>query len=153
VKIPFKGSFVVDVSARDVAEIASIRLLVEPYAAELSAATLRGPERPRLKQTIEELCRATDTNDIPASIDAHLRFHRLFYEFSGNAALHGLWHGWENKLRLYFAADHPTYSDLHEIAVEHERLAELALERDFDAFRQEMASQFHNALRANTNET
>ena len=55
VKIPFRGSFVVEVSARDVAEIASIRILVEPYAAELSAETLRGPERLRLKQTIEEL--------------------------------------------------------------------------------------------------
>jgi DNA-binding GntR family transcriptional regulator len=146
VKIPFKGSFVVEVSARDVAEIASIRMLVEPYAAELSAPTLRGPERLRLKQTIEELYRATDTNDIPASVDAHLRFHRLFYELSGNTALQSLWNGWENKLRLYFAADHPTYSNLHEIAVEHERLAELALNGDIESFRQEMASQFHNAL-------
>jgi DNA-binding GntR family transcriptional regulator len=148
VKIPFRGSFVVEVSARDVAEIASIRLLVEPYAAELSAATLRGPERLRLKQTIEELYRATDTNDIPASIDAHLRFHRLFYEFSGNGALQALWNGWENKLRLYLAVDHRTYSDLHEIAVEHDKLAAIALEGDFDGFRQEMASQFKNALRA-----
>jgi len=148
VKIPFRGSFVVEVSARDVAEIASIRLLVEPYAAELSAATLRGTERPRLKQTLEELHRATDTNDIPASIDAHLRFHRLFYEYSGNSALHALWNGWENKLRLYFSVDHRTYSDLHEIAVEHERLAALALEGDFEGFRQETVRQFHNALRA-----
>lgn len=148
VKIPFRGSFVVEVSARDVAEIASIRLLVEPYAAELSAATLRGTERLRLKQTIEELYRATDTNDTPASIDAHLRFHRLFYEYSGNAALHALWNGWENKLRLYFSVDHRTYSDLHEIAVEHERLAALALEGDFEGFRQETVRQFHNALRA-----
>jgi DNA-binding GntR family transcriptional regulator len=148
VKIPFRGSFVVEVSARDVAEIASIRVLVEPYAAELSAATLRGPERLRLKQTIEELYRATDTNDIPASIDAHLRFHRLFYEFSGNAALQSLWNGWENKLRLYLAVDHRTYSDLHDIAVEHERLAALALEGDIDGFRQEMVSQFQNALSA-----
>lgn len=148
VKIPFRGSFVVEVSARDVAEIASIRLLVEPYAAELSAPTLRGTERLRLKQTIEELYRATDTNDIPASIDAHLRFHRLFYEYSGNSALHALWNGWENKLRLYFSVDHRTYSDLHEIAVEHERLAALALEGDFEGFRQETVRQFHNALRA-----
>jgi hypothetical protein len=42
--------------------------------------------------------------------------------------------------------DHPTYSDLHEIAVEHERLAELALEGNIESFRQEMESQFHNAL-------
>jgi DNA-binding GntR family transcriptional regulator len=148
VRIPFRGSFVVEVSARDVAEIAAIRVLVEPYAAELSAPTLRGPEQLRLKQTIEELYRATDTNDIPGSIDAHLRFHRLFYEFSGNAALQSMWNGWENKLRLYLAVDHRSYSNLHDIAVEHEKLAELALEGDFEAFRQETVNQFRNALQA-----
>jgi DNA-binding GntR family transcriptional regulator len=148
VKIPFRGSFVVEVSARDVAEIAAIRVLVEPYAAELSAPALRGPEQLRLKQTIEELYRATDTHDIPGSIDAHLRFHRLFYEFSGNAALQSMWNGWENKLRLYLAVDHRSYSDLHDIAVEHEKLARLALEGDFEGFRQETVNQFQNALQA-----
>ena len=148
VRIPFRGSFVVEVSARDVAEIAAIRVLVEPYAAELSAPTLRGAEQLRLKQTIEELYRATDTNDIPGSIDAHLRFHRLFYEFSGNAALQSMWNGWENKLRLYLAVDHRSYSDLHDIAVEHEKLARLALEGDFEGFRQETVNQFQNALQA-----
>ena len=148
VKVPFRGSFVVEVSAKDVAEIASIRLLVEPYAAELAAPILRDAERLRLKRTIEELYRSTETNDIPASIDAHLRFHRLFYEFSGNSALHSLWSGWENKLRLYFAADHPTYSDLHQVAIEHDKLAELALEGDIEGYREEMLSQFHNALGA-----
>ncbi|MEU4341272.1 GntR family transcriptional regulator [Nocardia sp. NPDC023852] len=148
VKIPFRGSFVVEVSARDVAEIASIRVLVEPYAAELSAETLRGPERPRLMQTIEDLHRATDTHDVPASIDAHLRFHSLFYDFSGNTVLHNLWNGWETKLRLYLAVDHRTYSDLHDIAVEHERLAALVVEGDIDGFRQELISQMQSALRA-----
>lgn len=150
VKIPFRGSFVVEVSARDVAEIAAIRVLVEPYAAELSAETLCGPERPLLVQTIEELHRATATNDIPASIDAHLRFHRLFYDFSGNTVLQNLWNGWETKLRLYLAVDHRTYNDLHDIAVEHERLAACALDGDIDGFRQELVGQMQNALRAPT---
>lgn len=148
VKIPFRGSFVVEVSAREVAEIASIRVLVEPYAAELSIETLCGSERPRLTQTIEELHRATDTKDVPASIDAHLRFHRLFYDFSGNAVLQSLWNGWETKLRLYLAVDHRTYTDLHDIAVEHEKLAALALDGDIEGFRQELVSQMQNALRA-----
>ena len=148
VKIPFKGSFVVEVSARDVAEIASIRMLVEPYAAELSAATLRGPERLRLKQTIEELYRATDTNDIPGSVDAHLRFHRLFYDLSGHRLLQSLWNGWEPKIRLYLSADHRSYRDLHDLAVEHETLAATAVEGDMDSFRQELARHFPSALRA-----
>ena len=150
VKIPFRGAFVVEVSARDVAEIASIRLLVEPYAGELALETLRGPERPRLTQTIEELRQATEKNDIPASIDAHLQFHRLFYDFSGHGVLRSLWNGWETKLRLYLTVDHRSYSDLHDIAVEHERLAAVALEGDTDAFRRELAQHFQSALRAQT---
>ena len=150
VKIPFRGAFVVEVSAQDVAEIASIRLLVEPYAGELALETLRGPERPRLTQTIEELRQATDKNDIPASIDAHLQFHRLFYDFSGHGVLRSLWNGWETKLRLYLTVDHRSYSDLHDIAVEHERLAAVALEGDTDAFRRELAQHFQSALRAQT---
>jgi DNA-binding GntR family transcriptional regulator len=152
VKFPFRGAFVVEVSAREVAEIASIRLLVEPYAGELALETLRGPERPRLTQTVEELRQATDKNDIPASIDAHLQFHRLFYDFSGHGVLRGLWNGWETKLRLYLAVDHRSYSDLHDIAVEHERLAAVALEGDMDVFRRELAQHFQSALRGQTDE-
>jgi DNA-binding GntR family transcriptional regulator len=150
VKIPFRGAFVVEVSAHEVAEIASIRLLVEPYAGELAHEALRGPERPRLTQAVEELRQATDKNDIPASIDAHLQFHRLFYDFSGHGVLRGLWNGWETKLRLYLTVDHRSYSDLHDIAVEHERLAAVALEGDTDAFRRELAQHFQSALRGQT---
>jgi DNA-binding GntR family transcriptional regulator len=148
VKIPFRGAFVVEVSAQDVAEIASIRLRVEPYAGELSMETLRGPERPTLMRTIEDLHRATEEHDIPASIDAHLRFHRLFYDFSGHSILQNLWNGWESKLRLYLAVDHRSYSDVHDIAREHERLVACVLEGDVDGFRHEVAHHFPSALNA-----
>lgn len=147
VKIPFRGAFVAEVSAQDVAEIASIRLLVEPYAAELSAEALRGPARSRLMQTVEDLHQAMEKNDIPASIDAHLGFHRLFYDLSENGALRNLWNGWETKLRLYLSFDHRTYSDPHDLAVEHERLAAVALDGDSDEFRRELAIHFQSALR------
>ncbi len=150
VKVPFRGAFVAEVSAQDVAEISSIRLLVEPYALELALEALRGPERPRLTNTIEEFQRATEKNDVPASIDAHLQFHRLFYDLSGHGVLRSLWNGWETKLRLYLTVDHRSYSDLHDIAVEHERLAAVALEGDVEAFRRELARHFQSALRADT---
>jgi DNA-binding GntR family transcriptional regulator len=150
VRIPFRGAFVVEVSAQDVAEIASIRLLVEPYAGELALEALRGPQRPTLTRTTEDLRRATECNDIPASIDAHLQFHRLFYDLSGHSVLRGLWNGWETKLRLYLSVDHRSYSDLHDIADEHERLAAVALEGDTEVFRRELANHFRAALGAGT---
>jgi DNA-binding GntR family transcriptional regulator len=146
VKVPFRGAFVVEVSARDVAEIASIRLRVEPYAAELSMAALRGPERPRLMRTLDDLNRATEENDLPGSIDAHLRFHRLFYDFSGHSILQNLWDGWESKLRLYLAADHRSYGDVHDIAREHVGMVARVLEGDVEGFRQEVAQHFTTAL-------
>jgi DNA-binding GntR family transcriptional regulator len=152
VRIPFRGAFVVEVSAQDVAEIASIRLLVEPYAAELALEALRGPERWRLTDAIEDLRRAAEDDDIPASIDAHLQFHRLFYDLSGHTVLRGLWNGWEAKLRLYLSVDHRSYSDLDEIAEEHERLAAVALQGDTDVFRRELAEHFASALGPHTQE-
>ena len=146
VRIPFRGAFVAEVSAQDVAEIASVRLHVEPFAGELSMDALRGHARPTLLRTIEDLGRATDENDIPASIDAHLRFHRLFYDLSGNSILHGLWSGWENKMRLYLAVDHRSYGDVHEIAREHEGMVRCVLEGDVDGFRVEVARHFPSAL-------
>ncbi len=148
VKIPFRGAFVVEVSAHDVAEIASIRLRVEPYAMELSMETLRGRERPLLMRTVEDLQRATEENDIPASIDAHLRFHRLFYDLSGHSILQNLWNGWESKLRLYLAVDHRSYSDVQDIVREHEGLVACVLEGDVAGFRQEVADHFPSALHA-----
>ena len=66
VKIPFRGAFVAQVSAQDVAEIASVRLCVEPYAGELSMEALRGPARPTLLRTIEEM----GLNHVPMAPDA-----------------------------------------------------------------------------------
>lgn len=148
VKIPFRGAFVVQVSGRDVAEIASIRLRVEPLAGELSMEALRGPERTLLMSTLEDLHRATRDNDIPAGIDAHLRFHRLFYDFSGHTILQNLWNGWESKLRLYLAADHRSYTDAQDIALEHEGLVTRVLEGDVEGFGREVARHFPSALKA-----
>ena len=148
VKVPFRGAFVAEVSAHDVAEIASIRLRVEPFAGELSMEALRGPERPLLMSTLEDLNRATENNDIPASIDAHLRLHRLFYDFSGHSILQNLWNGWESKLRLYLAVDHRSYDDVHEIALEHEGLVARVLDGDVEGFLREVVHHFPSALNA-----
>lgn len=147
VRVPFRGAFVAQVSAQDVAEITSLRLRVEPYAAELSLPAVRGPERRTLTKTTEDLRRATKKKDIPASIDAHLQFHRLFYDLSGHGALRSLWNGWESKLRLYYMIDTGSYSDLSDLAVAHERLADIALEGDIDGFQNELAQHFQAALR------
>lgn len=146
VRAPFRGAFVAEVSDEEIAEIASVRLLVEPYAGELAREALRGDGRSTLTEAVDALRTATARHDLPASIDAHLQFHRLFYDLSGHGVLRGLWNGWETKLRLYLTVDHRTYGDLSDLAAEHERLAALALGGDAELFRGELARHFQAAL-------
>jgi DNA-binding GntR family transcriptional regulator len=146
VKLPFRGAFVAVVSDEDIAEIASIRLLVEPYAGDLALEALRGDGRSTLMEAVEALRAAADRSDIPASIDAHLQFHRFFYDLSGHGVLRGLWNGWETKLRMYLTVDHRTYNDLADLAAEHQRLADAALGGDMELFRRELAQHFQSAL-------
>lgn len=148
VRVPFRGAFVVEVSEQEIAEIASIRLLLEPYAGELALDALRGRERSPLTEAVDAFGRAAEQDDLAASIDAHLQFHRLFYDLSGHGVLRSLWDGWETKLRMYLTVDHRTYSDLAKLAAEHERLATVALEGDMGLFRLELARHFQAALRA-----
>ena len=138
-KIPFRGAFVIEVTDRDIAEIASIRSLVESFALELSMDSLRGAHRAEMLRAVEDLRDAARRGDIPASIEAHLSFHRLMYQLSGHRLLQDMWKGWESKLRLYLAADHRSYGDLDEIAVKHERLALAVIRGDQEAIKAEMA--------------
>jgi len=144
-RIPYRGAFVSEVSAQTIEEIASVRFLVEPYVAELSAEALRGPYRAELERTVEAMHEAKRANDIGASIDAHLQFHRLFYEHSGHQLLREMWAGWESKLRMFLAADHRSYDDLDDIAVAHEKLAKLVFDGHLHEFRHMLAHHVHTA--------
>jgi DNA-binding GntR family transcriptional regulator len=144
-RVAFRGAFVSQVSPKTIEEIAVLRYLVEPYAAEQTAANL-GEEMPRQTLArVQALRKAADRGDMAASIDAHLEFHRFFYEYSGNALLTEQWAGWETRLRLFLAVDHRSYENLDELASGHEHLASLIEEGHMERFRRELAHHVHKA--------
>lgn len=144
-KTPYRGAQVIEVSARTIAEIASLRYLVEPFAAERSMDALRGPERHKLEEAVKALYAAADKGDIPETIDAHLGFHSLFYEYADHELLTELWGSWSSMLKLFFIADHGLYADLHEVAKAHAELAEIYLNEDSETFKKALAHHVHTA--------
>lgn len=144
-RVAFRGAFVSQVSPKTIEEIAALRYLVEPYAAERTAANL-GDEMPRhVQERVRALRKAANHGDMAGSIDAHLEFHRFFYEHSGNALLAEQWKGWEMRLRLFLAVDHRSYDNLDELATAHEHLAGLIEEGHMERFRRELAHHVHKA--------
>lgn len=144
-RIAFRGAFVTQVSPKTIEEIAVMRYLVEPYAAEQAAANL-GEDLPRMVvERVQALRNAANRGDMAGSIDAHLEFHRLFYEYSGNDLIAEQWGSWETRLRLFLAVDHRLYEDLDELAAGHEHLAGLIEQGHMERFRHELAHHVHKA--------
>lgn len=144
VKIPFRGTFVAEVTPQTVAEITALRSVVEPYAAEQAMEALRGPRRQQLLRAVDALSKAGHHKNVAATIDEHLRFHRLFYEHSGNAALLDVWNAWESRLRLYLVAEHHLYENLGDLAGPHEHLAAILLEGDARGLREAIIEHLHD---------
>jgi DNA-binding GntR family transcriptional regulator len=87
--IPHRGAFVTSLTARDAAEIFSLRAELESYAARL--ALEKGPlgdeTIARLEETLLAIDTAVDADDVMNTIDAVMEFHRLIAEESEHGLL------------------------------------------------------------------
>ncbi len=143
VRIPYKGAFVSEVSQQVVAEIASLRRRLEPFAIELALPKLKGPGRTKVVSALQAMAKAADEGDPARTIDAHMDFHRCFYELSGHKLLLDVWRSWESQLQLFLSADHQSFADLHDVVAEHERLLSIIDTGDMDAITREVDRHVH----------
>lgn len=147
VRVPFKGAYVATASARAVAEIESLRAVLEPYAVECATLRLATSDgREDLAAAVRRLHHHAAQDDRAGSIDSHLSVHRAIYRASGNEVLTAVWHSWETQLRLFLAIDHRSFEHLNDVADAHQRLLEAIESGDMDVVREEFAGHIHPGL-------
>lgn len=144
VKYPYKGAFVAEVSAAGMSEIASLRKRLEPFAIELAIPRLTGTRRIKVTRALEDMAIGADNNDLTATIDAHMAFHRAFYELAEHKMLLDLWKSWEAQLQMFFSADHRAFADLHDMVADHERLWSIIDRGDLEEITREIAIHVHS---------
>jgi DNA-binding GntR family transcriptional regulator len=143
VKVPFRGTFVTEVSEESIRDIARLRSVLEPWAIEQGLQTLQGERLSDLRRLVAQLATAARKGNVQSSITAHLAFHRTIYESAGNEVLTSLWRGWENQLRLFLAADYRKYDDPMASHRDHEALLALIEKGDLGAIRRLLGSHIH----------
>lgn len=147
-KIAYRGAFVAEVSTRQVQEITGVRQRLEPWAVELALPKLADGGRLRLVGALEAMLRAADDHDLARLLDAHMTFHRVFYELSDHGVLLDLWRSWEAQLQLFLSADQRTLNDLHDVVASHDRLLRIVDSGDIDAIRDELQRHIHGPSEA-----
>lgn len=135
VNIPFKGWYVTEVSPKAMAEIVSLRKVLDGFAAERALASADAADVDALRQLHADMEAAAERDDADALLELHLRFHRRFYELAAHDLLLQVWSTMEGQLRLYLRLHQLTYDTLPHYVQAHRPMVDALLAGDASALR------------------
>ncbi|SFV17498.1 DNA-binding transcriptional regulator, GntR family [Methylobacterium sp. 174MFSha1.1] len=138
--VPYTGTYVIDISVKDVDEIYSIRRNLETFAFEQLWDRRDEGFRTELRRRHAALTATIDAGDDKTSILAELSFHGTVYEATGHSFLLTIWHGLRGRLQLYWAAHHRAHGLRGPRRDGHDDYLRLALGDDLAAMRGEIES-------------
>jgi DNA-binding GntR family transcriptional regulator len=134
-----KGFKVTQVSARDLREIAQLRLWLEASAVRLVAERVRGESLEPLREMACRVSESAESGDREAYLVAHSEFHRALLALTGNQRLVEMVAELRRQTRMIgLANQHPSEEILHS-AAEHLKLLDLLERGDADAAERFMA--------------
>jgi len=135
VNIPYRGTYVTEVTPRKIQEIIPLRAVLESLAVERALPVVRNGKMEQLEQALRRMREAGDSGNASALVDAHLGFHRVFFELADNAMLLQFWTIMEEQLRLYLHVNHQLYTHPAHVADAHTDLLEAVRVGDLDVLR------------------
>jgi GntR family transcriptional regulator of gluconate operon len=100
---PHHGTFVVELTPKDIEEIYEVRLALECQAAVRLCRTMTEEDKIQLDQYIEAFRNESKEHDDVALYDLDMRFHETLCRLSGNQRLEKAWSQLGSQLRMCFA--------------------------------------------------
>lgn len=87
VMVPRRGTYVADISLKDIAQVFEIRSALEELAAGLAAERITPDELEYLERILVEINEYIDNDEFDKIVDADVRFHDVLYHASRNQRL------------------------------------------------------------------
>lgn len=99
--VPYKGTNVVDITESFIAEVYQIRLGLETLAVELSFPHLVEEDCTILESYADQMGKLAVAGKFEEVAEFDVRFHKLFYEKSGNSILLEMWNILQSRIQLF----------------------------------------------------
>jgi GntR family transcriptional regulator of gluconate operon len=120
VNLPRRGTYVTQLTAKDVREIYDYRAAIESRAVRLAVAAVPTPEAvAELEEIVREIEEAADRGDAQAARELDLDFHGLLYQLAGNDRLLAAFRRLVPSLRLLNRSRYELFHSLREAPQEH----------------------------------
>ena len=119
IKEPNRGARVVELTEETVREVASLRGLLEGFAASLAATRLTAEQFTALGAMVQGMERAVQTAEYAQLVELDYQFHDFICRASGHRTLYETWSAISGKVRLYLSTTNLMYRDLKAVARGH----------------------------------
>jgi len=141
-----RGKFVQGFTPRLVAELYSLRRVLEPYAVSLVIEKLDDTGRQRLEVAVAEIAHAVASDDEQLLAQRDVAFHDLLYELADHDLLERAWlENIAGKLRILLNVTTHTLSSLADAERQHRNLLEPILAKDKQLARSRIESHIDEA--------
>ncbi len=128
--IPYTGTYVVDITVKNIQELYSFRTELERFA----FTVVWEKRTPQFYQELEaqhkRLIRAIKDQDSAATIFEELELHNIVYKHCGHELLKETWQRLRGRLHLYFTLHQKAHDRTGPKITAHERYVELAFQND-----------------------
>lgn len=130
VKEPNRGARVVELTEEVVREVASLRGLLEGFAASLAAERLTVSQFAELDAVVKDMDRAVREGEYARLIELDYQFHDFICRGSGHRTLYETWSAISGKVRLYLSTTNLMYRNLKHVVRGHGEIVAALRSRD-----------------------
>ena len=136
VMIPRRGTYVADMSLKDVTEVFELRSILEELAAELAAERITNEEIEALEQHLVEIGNYMNENNLDKVVQADILFHEILYKASRNDRLVEMINNLREQTLRFRTLSMSQTGRLAKTWDEHHQLVEAISDRDVERARQ-----------------
>jgi DNA-binding GntR family transcriptional regulator len=148
VNVPRKGKFVFSFDAVRIAEIYSLRSVLEAHAAELVIDSLTDAKLDALKNAVAEIEEAAKSGSVSLLAERDLAFHNLLYELADHQLLQTVWtENIAGKLRMLVNITTRTHDPLIDAGGNHRVLIDAINAKDKREVRRLISKHIDDACR------
>jgi DNA-binding GntR family transcriptional regulator len=130
VRQPNRGTFVADLTEELVREVASLRGVLEGFAAGLAVKRLTEEDFQQLERILTEMLAVARRGDFPRMVEWDYLFHEYIMRASGHRLLYETWVGMDRKVRVFLSATNLMYADMKSVVEGHVPILRALRRRD-----------------------
>lgn len=145
IMVPRRGTYVADLSIKDINEVYEVRTSLDVLAAGLAAERITEEELEQMERLLVQIGEYIDNGDMDKIVEADSLFHDILYRASRNDRLVGIINNLREQLTRFRSMSMSYPGRLKNTLEEHSRLVEAIAQRDPELAQQRAVEHMENA--------